>query len=303
MTDIIKRAGAMRVLVTGAAGQLGYDVVRRLTELQLPCRGIDIDDLDITDGEAVRAFFSEYAPTHIVHCAAYTAVDRAESEREACERVNVLGTRNIAAAAKNIGAEMVFFSTDYVYGGEGQEAFTVESPTHPLNYYGETKLLAERAAAEELEGANADAPAKWQRLAVVRTSWVFGLHGGNFVKTMLRLGRERERLTVVCDQVGSPTYTRDLARLTADMLLRPKFPAGVHHAANEGYCSWYEFACEILAARSIACEVVPITTEEYPTAAKRPKNSRLDKSGLDKLGLARLPHWKDALGRYLDELR
>lgn len=302
MSDITARNAKLKVLVTGANGQLGYDVMRLLSGLGVACRGIDIDELDITDGAAVMEYVGRYSPTHIVHCAAYTAVDRAETDRDACFRVNVCGTNNIAAAAKAVGAKLVFFSTDYVYGGEGEEPFKVTSPTAPLNYYGETKLLAERAAAKALEGVLAESPQSWQSLAVVRTSWVFGLHGGNFVKTMIRLGHERERLTVVNDQVGSPTYTRDLARLTVDMLLKPEFPAGVHHATNEGFCSWFDFACEIMRLWNIRCRVTPIATEDYPTAAKRPKNSRLDKSGLDALGLARLPSWQDALRRYLAEL-
>ena len=295
-------ADSMRVLVTGANGQLGYDIVRLLTELDIVCRGIDIEELDITDAEAVSAYVADYAPTHIVHCAAYTAVDKAESEPELAALVNVNGTKNLAAAAKKIGARFTYFSTDYVYGGAGEEPFTVTSPTAPLNKYGETKLLGEQAAARELEGANAHAPALWQRLTVIRTSWVFGLHGGNFVKTMLRLGRERDRLTVVADQIGSPTYTRDLARCAVDMLLLPKYPAGIFHATNEGFCSWYEFACEILKAWNVPCEVVPIKTSEYKTAAVRPLNSRLDKSCLDSIGVARLPSWQDALKRYLQEL-
>ena len=292
----------MRVLVTGANGQLGYDIVRLLSELDITCRGVDIEELDITDAEAVSAYVANYAPTHIVHCAAYTAVDRAESEPEKAMLVNVTGTKNLAAAAKNAGARFMYFSTDYVYGGGGNEPFTVTSPTAPLNKYGETKLMGEQAAAEELEGDNALTPALWQRLTVVRTSWVFGLHGGNFVKTMLRLGRERERLTVVADQVGSPTYTRDLARCAVDMLLLPKYPAGVFHATNEGYCSWYDFACAILKSWNVPCEVVPIKTSEYKTAAVRPLNSRLDKSCLDAIGVPRLPSWQDALARYLMEL-
>ena len=299
---ILPANAALRVLVTGAEGQLGYDTVRLLSSLGIECRGVDIGELDITDSEAVLRYIGDYAPTHIVHCAAYTAVDRAETEREACWRVNVQGTKYIADAAKIIGAKLVFFSTDYVYGGEGEAPFTVDSPTKPLNFYGESKLAGEKAAAIALEGAHAGDPSKWRRLAVVRTSWVFGLHGGNFVKTMLRLGREREELRVVADQVGSPTYSRDLARLTVDMLLLPGFPAGLHHATNEGFCSWYEFACAILKAWEVDCRVVPITTEEYPTAAKRPLNSRLDKSGLEAYGLARLPHWRDALRRFLEEL-
>lgn len=292
----------MRVLVTGANGQLGYDIVRLLSSLGIVNLGVDVEDFDITDKASALNNVKAFAPTHIVHCAAYTAVDRAEEEGETCYNVNVTGTRNMAAAAKAVGAKMMYFSTDYVYGGAGEEPFTVGSPTAPLNRYGESKLMGEHAAAEELEGKNAASPALWNSLTVVRTSWVFGLHGGNFVKTMLRLGRERERLTVVCDQVGSPTYTRDLAKCAVDMLLLSKYPAGVFHATNEGFCSWYEFACEIFKIWNVNCRVEPVSTAEYKTAATRPLNSRLDKSCLDAIGVERLPAWQDALQRYLMEL-
>ncbi len=293
----------MRILVTGANGQLGYDIVRLLTSRGIACRGCDIDELDITDGAAVLSFAADYSPTHIIHCAAYTAVDKAEAEREPCFKANVLGTQNLALAARENGARMIYFSTDYVYGSNGEEPMDTDTPTAPLNVYGSTKLKGEQAAAQILETGNEKTPELWRSLAVLRTSWVFGLHGGNFVKTMLRLGREREELTVVADQVGSPTYTRDLAELVLQILLKPQFPAGVYHAANEGFCSWYEFAVEIMRQWGMNCRVKPIATEDYKTAARRPLNSRLDKSSLTRAGLRRLPCWNDALSRYLTELR
>lgn len=290
----------MKVLVTGANGQLGYDIVRLLEASGIPCRGVDIDELDITDFPAVSAYAAEYSPTHIVHCAAYTAVDKAESETALCTKVNVAGTENMAKAAKQCAAKLMYFSTDYVYCGEGHQPMDTDTPTAPLNVYGKTKLAGERAAANVLE--NGAAPENWRSLCVVRTSWVFGLHGGNFVKTMIRLGRERDELRVVSDQVGSPTYTRDLAELVLQMLLKPRFPAGVFHATNEGFCSWYEFAEAIITGFGVSCRVSPIATADYPTAAKRPLNSRLSKASLDAAGLKRLPHWMDALARYFTEL-
>lgn len=290
----------MRVLVTGANGQLGFDTVRLLSANGIPCRGVDIDELDITDGAAVSAYAAEYGPTHIIHCAAYTAVDKAESEKELCAAVNVKGTENMAKAAGQCRAKLIYFSTDYVYGGAGEEPMETDTPTAPLNVYGKTKLEGERAAAAELE--NGAAPNAWRSLAVIRTSWVFGLHGGNFVKTMIRLGRERDELRVVADQVGSPTYTRDLAELVLQMLLKPRFPAGVFHATNEGFCSWCEFAEAIVSGFGVNCRVSPIATADYPTAAERPLNSRLSKASLDAAGLRRLPHWRDALARYFTEL-
>ena len=292
----------MRALVTGANGQLGYDIVRLLSSNGRPCRGVDIEELDITDCAAVAAFCKEYRPTHVIHCAAYTAVDRAESEKELCSAVNINGSENVALAAKENGAKLVYFSTDYVYGGEGDAPMETDTPTAPLNVYGRTKLAGERAAAEVMEKENSSRPDLWRSLCVIRTSWVFGLHGGNFVKTMIRLGRQREELRVVADQTGSPTYTRDLAELVLQILLKERFPAGVLHATNEGFCSWYEFADAIIKGFGVSCEVKPISSDEYPTAAKRPLNSRLSKASLDAAGLRRLPCWRNALARYFTEL-
>lgn len=280
----------MKVLVTGANGQLGYDIVKRLDPC-IECIGVDIAELDITDADAVKALVQKYCPTHVVHCAAYTAVDRAEGEYEVCRRVNVDGTKNIAAACKNVGATMVYFSTDYVYGGGGTAPFTVNSPTDPQNAYGRTKLEGENAAKAETD-----------ELTVIRTSWVFGKNGGNFVKTMLRLADTHDEIAVVSDQIGSPTYTRDLAELVASMLQSGKNITGIFHATNEGYCAWSDFAKRIMRQAGRACSIKPILTSEYPCAAVRPLNSRLDKSKLDEYGFARLPSWQDALERYLIEI-
>ena len=284
----------MKVLVTGARGQLGYDVVRLLTREGIPCLGADITDFDCTDEAAARAFIAGYGPDAVVHCAAYTNVDGAEVNRETAFAVNVTGTSVVARAAAEQGAKLVYISTDYIFDGTGEAPWKTDSPVSPVNYYGETKLGGENAVR-----------AASDRFFILRTSWVFGLHGKNFVKTMLRLGREKERLTVVNDQIGSPTYTPDLARLILDMLRTERF--GVYHAANEGFCSWYEFAAAIMRAGGLPCRVEPVYSEAYaravPSAAVRPKNSRLDRSSLDAAGFPRLPAWQNALERYVEELR
>ena len=276
------------IIVSGAAGQLGADVVSELGRRGIGCLGIDIGDLDITDRAAVAGFVSTRAPTCVVHCAAYTAVDAAEDDEEICMRVNAGGSESIAAACREAGAEMIYVSTDYVFGGQGGDApHEVDDPKAPLSVYGRSKLAGEEAVARLLE-----------RYYIVRTSWVYGKEGGgNFVKTMLRLARERDEISVVDDQVGSPTYTVDLAALLCDMALSGKY--GAYHATNEGFCSWAEFARDIMRQSGGGCKITSITTDMYPTKAARPKNSRLSKASLDKAGFARLPHWKDALGRYL----
>lgn len=276
----------MKVLVTGAGGQLGYDVCRRLDALRIPNQGADIADFDLTHARDAAAYVRRYHPDWVVHCAAYTAVDKAESDIAACEAVNVAGTRNIARACADIGAAMVYISTDYVFPGIGDQPFEVDAPKEPLGVYGRTKLQGEIIVAELL-----------QRYCIVRTSWVFGQNGGNFVKTMLRLGKERETLNVVCDQVGSPTYTRDLAVFVCDLLRAEKY--GEYHATNEGFCSWFEFAQAIMREAGLRCDVLPVTTAAYGAVAPRPLNSRLSKKSLDDAGFARLPSWQDALRRYL----
>ena len=284
----------MKVLVTGAKGQLGHDVTALLEQRGVPCLGADTEEFDITNARQTEAFLRAYAPDAVVHCAAFTNVDGAEKDRDASYRVNVTGTENVARAAAALGAKLVYISTDYVFDGTGEKPWRTDSPVSPVNRYGETKLGGELAVRDATD-----------RHFIVRTSWVFGLHGKNFVKTMLRLGAEKDRLTVVDDQIGSPTYTRDLARLLCDMLPTEKY--GTYHAANEGFCSWCEFAREIMREGGRACRVDPISSEEYarmvPAAAARPKNSRLDRSSLDEAGFARLPSWRDALARYMTELK
>lgn len=280
----------MTVLVTGAAGQLGRDLMEELTGRGENAVGIDREQADITDREQVRRAVTNIRPDAVIHCAAYTAVDKAETDRERCRAINVTGTENVARACAEVGASMAYISTDYVFPGIGEGFQAPDAPKRPLNYYGETKLLGEDATARFLS-----------RLFIVRTSWVFGARGNNFVKTMARLGAERETLSVVSDQIGSPTYTRDLSRLLADMIATDRY--GVYHATGEGVCSWYEFARAIMEEFGLACAVRPIATAEYPTAAQRPLNSRLSKDCLDQNGFARLPDWRDALSRCAAEIR
>ena len=278
----------MKVLVTGANGQLGYDVIKRLNALGDEPVGADREEFDITDGKATEDYITALRPDVIVHCAAYTAVDKAEDDRAICRNVNVDGTRTLALACEKIGAKLVYISSDYVFGGSGTQPLEIDAPKDPQNIYGITKLGGEEEAK------------KCQKHFIVRTSWVFGINGGNFVKTMLRLADSHEKLTVVDDQTGSPTYTPDLARLICDMIKTEK--CGTYHASNEGYCTWAEFAKEIMRQAGKATEIVPCTTAEYPAKAKRPENSRLSKKCLDDAGFDRLPPWQDALARFLKEL-
>ncbi len=279
----------MKVLVTGVKGQLGYDVCRILNERGIENRGVDIEDFDITDLDAVRAYITSYRPDAIVHCSAFTAVDRAEDVPELCEKVNADGPRNIATVAREIGAKMMQISTDYVFAGTGETFYQPDDAPAPISVYGKTKRLGEEAVMEILD-----------RYFIVRISWVFGINGGNFVKTMLRLAETKTDLNVVCDQIGSPTYTYDLSKLIADMIVTDRY--GIYHATNEGICSWAEFAAEIMKQGEKATVIHPIPSSEYPTKAVRPLNSRMSKDKLEENGFARLPDWKDALTRYLAEL-
>jgi dTDP-4-dehydrorhamnose reductase len=279
----------MKILVTGVKGQLGYDICRILTERDIENRGVDIEDFDITDEAAVNNYIKDYAPTAVIHCSAFTAVDRAEDEIELCTRVNADGTRNIAKAAEAIGAKLMYISTDYVFPGTGEQFYEPGDSTGPLSVYGKTKLLGEEAVRSTTD-----------RHFIVRISWVFGINGNNFIKTMLRLSETKTDLNVVCDQIGSPTYTYDLSHLLCDMIVTEQY--GTYHATNEGVCSWAEFAAEIMQAAGKSTVIHPIPTSEYPTRASRPLNSRMSKDKLEENGFSRLPHWKDALKRYLKEL-
>ena len=279
----------MKVLVTGYNGQLGWEVVRILEERGVECRGVDVGDFDLTDGPAVKAYVREYGPDVIVHCAAYTAVDKAESEPEYCAAVNGNGTMNMVRAALSVGARMVYISTDYVFSGEGEEPWQEDSPYDPRNVYGLSKVQGEIAVRSLMK-----------RYYLIRTSWVYGIHGKNFVRTMRRLGREKSEVRVVRDQVGSPTYAPDLARVICDLIGTEQF--GIYHVTNEGYMSWARFAQLIMAGSGLSCRVVPVPSSEYPTPARRPLNSRLSREKLLETGIEPMPTVENALGRFLEEL-
>ena len=297
----------MKFLVTGVGGQLGYDVMRELKRRGHEAVGCDLAQaadaaaqmlggmrclpLDITDAAAVDALIRQEAPDAVIHCAAWTNVDLAEDHEAQVRRVNAEGTRHIAGACRALGCKMTYISTDYVFDGTGETPWQPDEKTYrPLNVYGQTKLEGEMAVRELVE-----------KRFIVRIAWVFGLNGKNFIKTMIGVGKSRDAVRVVCDQIGTPTYTADLARLLADMNETEKY--GVYHATNEGgHVSWYEYCCEIYRQYGLKTEVIPVTTAEYGLSrAARPANSRLDKSKLIEAGFALLPDWRDAVRRYLDE--
>lgn len=303
----------MKILVTGVAGQLGHDVVNELVSRGHTAIGSDIAEkysgiedgsavttaryvsMDITDAEIVRARVIYEQPDAVIHCAAWTAVDAAEEDenRLKVRAVNFVGTKNIAKTCGELDIPIMYISTDYVFNGQGEEPWKADCKDFaPLNYYGETKLMGENVVT-----VNCD------KFFIVRIAWVFGLNGKNFIKTMLNVGKNHDTVRVVNDQIGTPTYTYDLARLLVDMVETEKY--GYYHATNEGgYISWYDFTCEIYKQAGYTTKVVPVTTEEYGLSkAARPFNSRLDKSKLVEAGFEPLPTWQDALGRYLEEIK
>lgn len=286
----------MKVFVTGVNGQLGFDVMRELEKRGYnDAVGVDIEEMDITDSESVDRVISDAKPDVVIHCAAWTAVDLAEDEdkKDKVHLVNAVGTENIAKVCKKLDCKMIYISTDYVFDGQGTRPWEPDDERNPLNVYGQTKYEGELAVEEWLE-----------KYFIVRIAWVFGQNGKNFVRTMLNLGKTHDKLTVVDDQIGSPTYTPDLARLLVDMAESDKY--GIYHATNEGFCSWYEFACEIFKQASEFdnayknVSVSPVTSDKYPSKAKRPSNSRMNKEKLTENGFERLPVWQDALIRYIE---
>ena len=284
----------MKILVTGVKGQLGYDVCKVLASRGIDHCGVDVADFDITDAAAVKRYLEGYGPDAVIHCAAWTNVDGAEDEANIAKvrAINAEGTRNIAEVCKALDCKMMYISTDYVFDGQGTEPWQPDCKDYkPLNVYGQTKLEGELAVSGLLE-----------KYFIVRIAWVFGVNGKNFIKTMLNVGKNHDTVRVVCDQIGTPTYTPDLARLLCDMIVTDKY--GYYHATNEGgYISWYDFTCEIYRQAGMDTKVVPVTTAEYGLSkAARPFNSRLDKSKLTEHGFERLPDWKDALSRFLEEV-
>ncbi len=279
----------MKIFISGISGQLGYDVAKILEERGIEYKGVSSKELDITDAAAVNALLTTYKPDAVIHCAAWTKVDLAEDEPEKCWSVNVDGTRNIAAACRKLGCKMVYISTDYVFPGDGETPYLPDDDVNPKSVYGASKYAGELAVKALLE-----------KYFIVRISWVFGINGNNFVKTMLRLAETRSELNVVSDQIGSPTYTADLAPLLCDMVETEAY--GTYHATNEGYCSWADFAKEIFRLAEKDVTVHPIPTSAYPTRAVRPLNSRMSKEKLIFTGFSLLPSWQDALNRYITEL-
>ena len=281
----------MKVLVTGVKGQLGHDVMNELALRGIEGTGVDVEEMDITDRTACETVISQEKPDAVIHCAAYTAVDAAEDNLELCRKINAEGTRNIARACKAMDIKMMYISTDYVFNGGGERPWEPDDHREPLNVYGLTKYEGEIAVEQNI-----------QKYFIVRIAWVFGVNGKNFIKTMLRLGKEKGAVSVVNDQIGSPTYTYDLARLLVDMIQTDKY--GRYHATNEGLCSWYEFACEIFRQAGMdEVKVTPVDSDGFPAKAKRPSNSRMSKEKLTENGFERLPSWQDALGRYLKVLK
>ena len=284
----------MKYLITGVKGQLGYDITRELEKRGIfDYLAVDIDEMDITNREQVMAIVKEYHPDVICHCAAWTAVDKAEDNEEACEKVNVEGTKNITDASLEVDAKLIYLSTDYVFDGTKEGYYTEEDQVNPKSVYGKTKYLGE----EEVRRNN--------KHFIGRISWVFGINGGNFIKTMLKLSENHDSLNVVDDQVGSPTYTVDLAKILVDMSETDKY--GTYHITNENYCSWAEFAEYIFKSNDKETKVNKVTTEEYleltgTKQAYRPRNSRLSKDKLENAGFNRLPTWQDATDRYCKEL-
>ena len=301
----------MKILVTGVAGQLGHDVMNELASRGHEGIGSDLApeyngiadgtyvtkaayvSMDITDKEVVERTLLEIKPDVVVHCAAWTAVDLAEDDDkvEKVRSINAGGTENIAKACRKLDCKMIYISTDYVFDGQGTEPWEPDCKDYkPLNVYGQTKLEGELAVSRNLE-----------KYFIVRIAWVFGVNGKNFIKTMLNVGKTHDTVRVVKDQIGTPTYTYDLARLLVDMLEKEEY--GKYHATNEGgYISWCDFAKEIFRQAGMDVRVLPVSSAEYPAKAKRPSNSRMEKKKLDEHGFTRLPDWKDALKRYLKEI-
>ena len=281
----------MKILVTGYKGQLGYDVVNEATSRGIQAIGVDIDEMDITNQEQVNTVIKSGNYDAVVHCAAWTAVDKAEEPElfETVKKVNATGTKYIADVCEELDIPLMYFSTDYVFDGEGTTPWNEYDERHPLNVYGLTKAQGE----EFVE--------KLKKHFIIRIAWVFGKNGNNFIKTMLRLGKERGAVSVVNDQVGNPTYTYDLAKLVVDMIQTDKY--GKYHATNSGdFISWYDFACEIFKQAGMDVKVTPVDSNQFLAKAKRPKNSRMNQTELDKNGFNRLPAWQDALERYLKEI-
>ena len=278
----------MKILVTGVKGQLGYDVVKALESRGHQPVGVDHEEMDLMNNNMIQNFIMNLKPEAIIHCAAYTAVDQAEEEVEICYQINAEAVKVIAECAKTLDIPMIYISTDYVFDGTKASEYVETDIPNPINVYGASKLKGEQYVQQLLE-----------KFYIVRISWVFGINGNNFIKTMQRLGNEHDELNIIHDQVGSPTYTAHLAPLLVDMIETDQY--GIYHATNEGYCSWYEFADEIFKQSQLDVMLHPITTDQYKTKAKRPLNSKMSKQKLSDYGFHRLPTWQEALKNYINQ--
>lgn len=278
----------MKILVTGVKGQLGYDVVKALESRGYQPVGVDREEMDLMNNNMIQNFIMNLKPEAIIHCAAYTAVDQAEEEVEICYQINAEAVKVIAECAKTLDIPMIYISTDYVFDGIKASEYVETDIPNPINVYGASKLKGEQYVQQLLE-----------KFYIVRISWVFGINGNNFIKTMQRLGNEHDELNIIHDQVGSPTYTAHLAPLLVDMIETDQY--GIYHATNEGYCSWYEFADEIFKQSQLDVMLHPITTDQYKTKAKRPLNSKMSKQKLSDYGFHRLPTWQEALKNYINQ--
>ena len=285
-------ANKKTILVTGSKGQLGNE----LQELAGPIKDtefhfVDIEELDITNGQRVRKFFDEIKPTHCINCAAYTAVDKAESDRELCDLINVAGAENLAVACKEHDAILYHISTDFVFNGNASRPLTEDQDTDPVCYYGESKLNGEKKVAKATK-----------KHYIIRTSWLYSSFGNNFVKTMIRLGETKPELGVIFDQVGTPTYAKDLAASILEMIDAPEDHFGIYHYSNEGVASWYDFTKAIFEYKAITIPVKPIPTTAYPTPAKRPHFSVMDKQKIKTNFDLSIPYWRDSLKECLEKL-
>ncbi|MBD9297108.1 MAG: dTDP-4-dehydrorhamnose reductase [Megamonas funiformis] len=279
----------MKVLVTGYTGQLGFDVIRELKARNIECIGTTRNEFSLTDTEKMQAFVKAYKPDAVIHCAAYMNVNEAEDNKDLCMLVNYSSTKELAKICKEIDAKMIYISTDYVFAGSGEGFYEINNDKEPQNVYGKSKLKGELAIQKILD-----------KYFIIRTSWLFGINGNNFIKYVLSEQKKGNKLRIVNDQIGSPTYTVDLAKLLCDMALSDKY--GIYHATNEGICSWYDFACEIFKQADIKINVKPVSSTAFPTKAIRPHNSRMSKKCLDEVGFNRLPTWQNALTKYLKEI-
>lgn len=279
----------MKVLVTGYTGQLGFDVIRELKARNIECIGTTRNEFSLTDIEKMQAFVKAYKPDAVIHCAAYMNVNEAEDNKDLCMLVNYSSTKELAKICKEIDAKMIYISTDYVFAGSGEGFYEINNDKEPQNVYGKSKLKGELAIQKILD-----------KYFIIRTSWLFGINGNNFIKYVLSEQKKGNKLRIVNDQIGSPTYTVDLAKLLCDMALSDKY--GIYHATNEGICSWYDFACEIFKQADIKINVKPVSSTAFPTKAIRPHNSRMSKKCLDEAGFNRLPTWQNALTKYLKEI-